>query len=280
MDHTQSKSQTHADFTLGDKVTRNSIPHCRLKSLQYVDLRLDTATQKSFTSADLQVCTFAKFYDKIISPAGLTIYKNQKIYILLLIIVAAVCTTYKISCLSHALDDLIHWEACHGFEGKLGCSSNITLDSHYSHPYHHVPRVVFLNKTSSRRAKGRMMELNPTPFSDITQTYPFADSHDPEVYGSMELRIFPQHEANKNCIPMSRWQNTCHPTCNNFHENSMINSLITDNIFLIETRGFWRDIWVLESTRPYTSIRCRERKVVLKTMRYEHEWYLFIPETS
>jgi hypothetical protein len=77
------------------------------------------------------------------------------------------------------------------------------------------------------------------------------------VSATMELRQFPEHEWDPDCVPMDDWQTTFHPTCNGFHENSMKEDLLkvemAKSTKLISDKGFWRHAWeVIDPLMPYS----------------------------
>ena len=51
---------------------------------------------------------------------------------------------------------------------------------------------------------GRNVVLYPAKFSDVTQLYDRKD--DDEIEDSVEMKSFPLHETDKDCVPMSPWQ--------------------------------------------------------------------------
>lgn len=108
------------------------------------------------------------------------------------------------------------------FEGMDLTSSNVsnkkavTSDKHNyfrSNQNLHVkgpPRVICIgnhldNTTPSFVAEaGRNVVLYPAEFSDVTQLYDRKD--DDEIADSVEMKYFPMHETNEDCVPMSPWQ--------------------------------------------------------------------------
>lgn len=72
------------------------------------------------------------------------------------------------------------------------------------------PRVICIgnhldNTTPTFVAEvGRKVVLYPAEFSDVTQLYDRKD--DDEIADSVEMKYFPMHETNEDCVPMSPWQ--------------------------------------------------------------------------
>jgi hypothetical protein len=50
-----------------------------------------------------------------------------------------------------------------------------------------------------------MLDEYPAEHTDVTQVYDVTSSNDVRLK-TMERKFFPEHETNKNCIPMSDWQ--------------------------------------------------------------------------
>ena len=67
------------------------------------------------------------------------------------------------------------------------------------------PRTFFL-EDHFQPVKGRNIVQYPAEFSDATQLYGTKDSDDAAVMESMERKFFPEHETNKDCVPMSESQ--------------------------------------------------------------------------
>ena len=148
-------------------------------------------------------------------------------------------------------------------------------------PKHHMDRVICINKALSATRRPfdyqpkRLVELYPADYSDVTQTYPFIDSNDVDSQDDyqMEMRLFPQHESDPDCVPMSDWQSTYHPTCSILHESDMSAAIEASEMSLLSAKGNWRDAWELWD-RPQSDwsriVGGHEDTVVLKTLKYEH----------
>ena len=73
-----------------------------------------------------------------------------------------------------------------------------------------LPRIICIgnnldNTTTTFIAEvGRTVVLYPAEFSDVTQLYDRKD--DDEIADSVEMKSFPLHETDKDCVPMSPWQ--------------------------------------------------------------------------
>lgn len=118
----------------------------------------------------------------------------------------------------------------------------------------------------------RRIDMYPAEYSDVTQTYPVADSADPPASESMEMRKFPTHEFDEDCVPMASWQTTFYPTCNAFHERDLPDDLL-EALSLISSKGHWRSAWEL---RDWAQNGWQgggidhEVSVVIKMLQYEH----------
>ncbi|KAL3786490.1 hypothetical protein HJC23_010656 [Cyclotella cryptica] len=100
----------------------------------------------------------------------------------------------------------------------------------------------------------KILDSYPAEHTDATQLYGVASSND-ILLQTMERKFFPEHETNRNCVPMSEWQLMSFPNCNAFHETEM-----TDHQYI--GSGNWRDTWIRESVGD---------EVIVKTInRYEH----------
>ena len=72
------------------------------------------------------------------------------------------------------------------------------------------PRVIYIgddlfNKTPPYlQNAGRIVVPYPAEFSDVTQVYDRKD--DEEISDSVEMKFFPMHETDADCVPMSPWQ--------------------------------------------------------------------------
>lgn len=51
----------------------------------------------------------------------------------------------------------------------------------------------------------KILDPYPAEETDVTQLYSVANSNDLRLE-TMEMKIFPEHETNEDCIPMSKWQ--------------------------------------------------------------------------
>jgi hypothetical protein len=114
------------------------------------------------------------------------------------------------------------------------------------------------SKTFHSNKRKTRVEVYPADFSDITQRYAeLGSSSDFNTSEHMELRRFPEHELDPDCVPMDDWQTTFHPTCNGFHENNMKEDLLkvemAKSTKLISDKGFWRHAWeVIDPLMPYS----------------------------
>jgi len=133
---------------------------------------------------------------------------------------------------------------------------------------------------------GRQIELYPTEYSDITQTFPDADSSDPDVKDKMKFHPFPNHATDKNCVPTAEWQTTFHPSCNKFHEIALPELLHYEKASVLSESGSWRIVWNLNGDgRSSTGqimddgavnyeeagLKWREKNIVLKTLHYHYD---------
>jgi hypothetical protein len=50
-----------------------------------------------------------------------------------------------------------------------------------------------------------ILDPYPAEQTDATQLYSATNSNDIRL-ATMERKLFPEHETNKNCVPMSEWQ--------------------------------------------------------------------------
>ncbi|KAL3762177.1 hypothetical protein ACHAWU_000641 [Discostella pseudostelligera] len=173
------------------------------------------------------------------------------------------------------------------FEGMDLTSSNVsnkkavTSDKHNyfrSNQNVHVkgpPRVICIgnhldNTTPSFVAEaGRNVVLYPAEFSDVTQLYDRKD--DDEIADSVEMKYFPMHETNEDCVPMSPWQTYSFPTCNNLHEMGLEPSLHDNTLKLLSTGGSWRDAWTYTSpvARPPNETPLTDN-VIMKSLKLQH----------
>ena len=129
----------------------------------------------------------------------------------------------------------------------------------------HAPRVVFLSdpQLSSQHPPHRRIELYPADFTDKTQLYPVLDSGDERIKGMEIRKPYTQGE----CVPMSDWQTTFHPSCNVVHELGLgemgENSEISFDLF--GKKGFWRNAWRVEANKGNDVF-------VLKTLKVKHNF--------
>lgn len=125
----------------------------------------------------------------------------------------------------------------------------------------HNRRVVMVD-SSMPMPHHRKIDLYPADFTDNTQLYPILDSDD-ERLSRMEVRA---PYSTDECVPMSDWQTTFHPSCNEMHDLSMPDLGEEDgfDFQLFGTKGFWRNAWKVESEEHET--------IVLKTLKYVHNF--------
>jgi len=122
------------------------------------------------------------------------------------------------------------------------------------------PRIVFVDPTTQMNDflsaqdlistsrppfSSRLVKTYPSEFSDQTQLYPKYPSHD-----ILHMQNFDRQsnsvEGHGKCVPVSRWQNTFHPTCNSFHELDMhhrVSKHFSMSLDLFGLKGFWRHAW-------------------------------------
>ncbi len=73
-----------------------------------------------------------------------------------------------------------------------------------------LPRIICIGNQLDKTTPtfitevGRRVVLYPAEFSDVTQLYDRKD--DDEIEDSVEMKSFPLHETDKDCVPMSPWQ--------------------------------------------------------------------------
>ena len=67
------------------------------------------------------------------------------------------------------------------------------------------PRTFFL-EDHVQPVKGRKIVQYSAEFSDATQLYDTKNSDDAAIMESMERKFFPEHETNKDCVPVSESQ--------------------------------------------------------------------------
>lgn len=134
------------------------------------------------------------------------------------------------------------------------------------------PRTIFLGDRF-RPILGRKIVQYPTEYSDKTQLYHTKSSDDASVSTSMERKIFPNHETNENCVPMSEWQQLTYPTCNNVHESfGGANGLQDDSLRFLSNAGSWRDAWRYKADVPHSPDDKKQMtdNVILKTIKLHH----------
>jgi len=56
-------------------------------------------------------------------------------------------------------------------------------------------------------------------------------------------------ENDTECVLMSEWQNTFHPTCNSLHEMDVSSLLHSSAFSLVSSKGHWRNAWKVNITR-------------------------------
>ncbi len=93
----------------------------------------------------------------------------------------------------------------HVFEGELLSKQTTYLRGKLRSLFKAYPRTFFL-EDHFQPAKGRKIVQYPAEFSDATQLYGTKDSDDAAIMESMERKFFPEHETNKDCVPMSESQ--------------------------------------------------------------------------
>jgi serine/threonine protein kinase len=150
--------------------------------------------------------------------------------------------------------------------------STTTKSNHY-----HFSRIdtVFLDGQPFD-AKLRTLYRNMPEFTDVTQSYPYADSTDYE--GIMEHRIFPQHDHDDKCVPMADWQSIFYPTCNEFHAFDTTAAFSDRDFWMISNKGYWRHAWeiVENRTKQWTNDLWDEyshdSSIVLRTFKLEHAY--------
>mmetsp|Transcript_50003 Transcript_50003/g.150424 ORF Transcript_50003/g.150424 Transcript_50003/m.150424 type:complete len:294 (+) Transcript_50003:171-1052(+) len=143
------------------------------------------------------------------------------------------------------------------------------------HLPHHPKHAIFIGLSASilgqpfRAVRDKRIELYSAEYTDVTQSYPDADSLDPPTSETMERRTFPEHEFDEDCIPMANWQTTFHPTCNMFHERDLSTSML-ETLSLISNKGHWRSAWELKDWAKNDwkgKIADHELSVVMKMLK-------------
>lgn len=109
----------------------------------------------------------------------------------------------------------------------------------------------------------RHVEEFPADFTDRTQLYSILDSNDERVKG-MELR---EPYSDGECVPMSDWQTTFHPSCNAVHELGLaqIGSNPEIQFDLFGKKGFWRNAWKVQRKNANDVF-------ALKTLKIRHNF--------
>lgn len=128
-----------------------------------------------------------------------------------------------------------------------------------------APRVTYLYdpQLSSQHPPKRHVTQYPADFTDQTQLYSVLDSRDERIKG-MELR---KPFAEGECVPMSDWQTTFHPSCNAVHELGLaqIGANPEMEFDLFGKKGFWRHAWKVQ--------RKHSKDVfALKTLKIQHNF--------
>ena len=138
-------------------------------------------------------------------------------------------------------------------------------------------RTVFLDNVPFEPVLGRSILLDGAPnveFVDATQYYHKMDSSDAD--DTMERKIFPEHEQyNTTCTPLSTWQTTFHPTCNEFHSHSMLQDVNNDALSILSTKGFWRYAWELQDEQENSNSSATTNhasSIVFKNLKLDHSY--------
>jgi hypothetical protein len=159
----------------------------------------------------------------------------------------------------------------------LSRSLNWSLPTKTEADYYHSSRVeTVFSEGQSFDAKLRTLYRTLPEFTDITQSYPYTDSADYD--GTMERRVFPQHDHDDKCVPMADWQSTFYPTCNEFHAFDTSEALSDRNFWMLSNKGYWRYAWeVVENrTKQWTDDSWGEyshdSSIVLRTFKLEHTY--------
>eukprot|EP00977_Amphora_coffeiformis_P005540 scaffold1170_cov174-Amphora_coffeaeformis.AAC.24 len=127
------------------------------------------------------------------------------------------------------------------------------------------PRIAYLHdpQLSANHHAQRYVDQYPSDFTDQTQLYSILDSGDERVK-KMELR---KPYAEGDCVPMSDWQTTFHPSCNAVHELGLaeIGGNPETSFDLFGKKGFWRNAWKVQMNKGNDVF-------VLKTLKVEHNF--------
>ncbi|KAL7428129.1 hypothetical protein ACHAXH_003607, partial [Discostella pseudostelligera] len=97
-------------------------------------------------------------------------------------------------------------------------------------------------------------------------------------------------DDDEQCVPMSEWQTTIHPSCNSLHELDLASLINDDALSLVSSKGYWRNAWkvdlktykendILGFSTPWSRLDSSSTKdmkavtshVVLKSLKYIHE---------
>ena len=127
------------------------------------------------------------------------------------------------------------------------------------------PRIAYLQdpQLSAHHPPQLYVDQYPSDFTDQTQLYSILDSGDERVK-KMELR---QPYTEGDCVPMSDWQTTFHPSCNAVHELGLaeIGGNLETSFDLFGKKGFWRNAWKVQMNKGNDVF-------VLKTLKVEHNF--------
>jgi hypothetical protein len=91
------------------------------------------------------------------------------------------------------------------FHGLGGGGNTRYLRSKIRSLFKSKPRIIFLGD-HFQPIEDRKVEQYPAEYSDQTQLYHTKSSDDTSVATKMERKIFPNHEINKDCVPLAEWQ--------------------------------------------------------------------------
>jgi hypothetical protein len=126
------------------------------------------------------------------------------------------------------------------------------------------PRMVYLdgtavpqrrdNYTHSYAFKDRYHEDDQEQEQDgnATRSYPIVDSKDTSST-HMEQRHWPQHESDPHCKPVSDWQTSFHPVCNDIHSQELLGNIIDQRLKLLSAKGYWRLAWKYNNDQEKTT---------------------------
>ena len=120
-----------------------------------------------------------------------------------------------------------------------------------------------MDKESLKRPRRRKLEIDQTPFSDLSQLYGLRSSDD-EALSKMEIfRRIEEGECRSEI-----WQTLYRPSCNNMHEIGLrftSDNLNSAKVTLFEDKGLWRNAWRLDI--PSYSVERDMDSLILKTPR-------------